>query len=94
MTLAESLDGLLLATVQVYLPPVVTDRVWLYCAVTGSTKTVSALLVTVTESLVQVTVVAGPPVEIQVRMSRYSSNIKGPDMTITPSAVQKKQDNQ
>ena len=36
----------------------------MYCAVTGSSNTVSVPSVTRTESLVQVTVVAGPPVEI------------------------------
>ena len=70
MMLAESEDGLLLDTVQVYSPPVVTVRVCVYCAVTGSSNTVSVLpSVTVVESLVQVTVVAGPPVEIQVRVT-------------------------
>ena len=67
--LAEAVDGLLLATVQVYSPPVVTVRVWVYCAVTGSFNTVTVPLVTVVESLVQMTVVAGPPVEIQVRVN-------------------------
>ena len=42
---------------------------WVYCAVSGSFNTVSVPSVTVVESLVQVTVVAGPPVEIQVRMN-------------------------
>ena len=41
---------------------------WVYCAVSGSFNTVSVPSVTVVESLVQVTVVAGPPVEIQVRV--------------------------
>ena len=66
---AESDDGLLFSTVQVYSPPVVTFSVCVYCAVSGSSNTVSVPSVTVTESLVQVTVVAGPPVEIQVRVS-------------------------
>ena len=66
--LAEAADGLLLTTVQVYSPAAVTFRVWVYCAVTGSFNTVSVPSVTVVESLVQVTVVAGPPVEIQVRV--------------------------
>ena len=69
VTLAESEDGLLLDTVHVYSPPVVTVRVCVYCAVSGSSNTVSVPSVTVMESLVQVTVVAGPPVEIQVRVS-------------------------
>ena len=66
--LAESLDVLLLATVQVYTPVAVTVRVWVYCAVTGSFNTVSFPSVILVESLVQDTVVAGPPVEIQVRV--------------------------
>ena len=66
MMLAELEDGLLLLTVQVYSPPVVTVRVCVHCAVTGSSNTVSVPSVTV---LVQVTVVAGPPVEIQVRVT-------------------------
>ena len=41
----------------------------MYCAFSGSSNTVSVPSVTVTESLVQVTVVAGPPVEIQVRVN-------------------------
>ena len=42
----------------------------MYCAVSGSSNTVSVPSVTVVvESLVQVTVVAGPPVEIQVRVN-------------------------
>ena len=52
-----------------YIPVVVTVRVWVYWAVTGSFNTVSVPSVTVVESLVQVTVVAGPPVEIQVRVN-------------------------
>ena len=57
------------STVQVYSPPVVTITVCVYCAVTGLSNTVSVPSVTVVESLVQVTVVAGPPVEIQVRVN-------------------------
>ena len=61
----------LLATVHVYTPSVVTVRVCVYCAVSGSSNTVSAPSVTVVvKSLVQVTVVAGPSVEIQVRVNR------------------------
>ena len=66
---AESEDGLLLDTVQVYSPPVVTVRVCVYSAVSGSSSTVSVPSVTVVESLIQVTVVAGLPMEIQVRVS-------------------------
>ena len=70
MMVAESDDGLLFSTVQVYSPPVVTVRVCVYCAVSGSSNTVSVPSVTVVvESLVQLTVVAGPPVEIQVRVN-------------------------
>ena len=67
--LDELLDGLLLDTLHMYTPPVVTVRVCVYCAVTGSSNTVSVPSVTVVEFLVQVTVVAGPPVEIQVRVN-------------------------
>ena len=52
MMLAEPKEGLLLDTVQVYSPPVVTFRVWVYCAVTGSSNTVSVPSVTLVESLV------------------------------------------
>ena len=83
--LAESEDGLLLDTVQVYSPPVVTVRVWLYCAVSGSSNTVSVPSVTVMESLVQVTVVAGPPVEIQVRVILSELNVTSlPDIVTSP----------
>ena len=42
----------------------------MYCAVTVSFNTVLVpSFMTMVESLVQVTVVAGPPVEIQVRVS-------------------------
>ena len=41
--------------------------------------------VTVVESLVQVTVVAGPPVEIQVRVSRSESNVTSPDIEMSPT---------
>ena len=66
----EAVDGLLLATVQVYSPAIVTVRVWVYCAVTGLFSTVSFCSpVIMILPLVQVTVVAGPPVEIQVRVN-------------------------
>ena len=84
--LAESKDGLLLDTVQVYSPPVVTVRVCVYCAVSGSSNTISVPSVTVVESLVQVTVVAGPPVEIQVRVSWSESNVTSlPDIVMVPT---------
>ena len=41
----------------------------LHCEVTGSSNTVSVPSVTVVESLVQVTMVAGLPVKIQVRVN-------------------------
>ena len=41
----------------------------MYCAVTGSFSTVLFPSATVVEFLVQSTVVAGPPVEMQVRVS-------------------------
>ena len=68
---AEAFDGLLLATVHVYTPLIspVTFRVWRYSAVVGFSKIVSFPSLTVVESLVQVTMVAGPPVEIQVRVN-------------------------
>ena len=84
MVLAETEDGLLLATVQVYTPAVVTVRVWVYSAVSGSFNTVWFPVVTVVESLVQVTVVAGPPVEIQVRVSLSGSNVTPPEIVISP----------
>ena len=71
---AES-DDFLFSTVKVYSPPVVTVRVCVYCAVSRSSNTVTFPEVTVVESLVQVTVVAGPPVEIQVRVSWSESNV-------------------
>ena len=85
VVLAETEDGLLLATVHVYTPAVVTVRVWVYCAVTGSSNTVWVPWVTVVESLVQVTVVAGPPVEIQVRVSWLGSNVTPPDIEMSPT---------
>ena len=83
MMVVEAVDGLLLDTVHVYSPPLVTVRVCVYCAVTGSFNTVSVPSVTVTESLVQVTVVAGPPVEIQVRV--FIDNVTPPGMVISPN---------
>ena len=65
---AES-EKAVFATVQVYSPAAVTVRVCVYCAVVALFNTVSVPSVTVMESLVQVTVVAGPPVEIQVRVN-------------------------
>ena len=83
--LAEADDGLLLATVHVYVPPVVTVRVWVYCAVIGSFNTVSVpSVMTVVESLVQDTVVAGPPVEIEVRVRWLGLNIMSVDIEMLP----------
>ena len=65
---AES-EKAVFATVHLYSPVAVTFRVCVYCAVSRSFNTVSVPSVTVMESLVQVTVVAGPPVEIQVRVN-------------------------
>ena len=67
--LTEAVDGLLLATVHVYVPPVLAVRLWMYRAVTELTNTLSVPSVTVVESLVQVTLVAGPLVETQVMVN-------------------------
>ena len=86
LIVTESDEGLVFSTVQVYSPPVVTVKVCVYCAVTGSFNTVFVPSVTVIESLVQVTVVAGPPVEIQVRVSWLESNLNSsPIMVISPN---------
>ena len=82
--LAKALDGLLLATVHVYSPANVTVRVWVYSAVTGLFNTVRVPWVTVVESLVQVTVVAGPPVEIQVRVCELGSYVTPPAIATSP----------
>ena len=69
MVSTEELETLL-ATAHVYTPAAVTVRVCVYCAVSGSSNTVSVPSVTVVvESLVQVTLVAGPPVEMQVSVN-------------------------
>ena len=70
---AEAVDGLLLATV----------HVCVYCAVDRLFNTVSVPSVIVTESLVQVTVVAGPPVEIQVRV--FIDNVTPTGIVISPN---------
>ena len=85
--LAEAADGLLLATVQAYSPATVTFRVWVYCAVTGSFNTVLVPSMTVVKSLVQVTVVAGPPVEIQVRVLVVGSYVTPPEIVISPKPL-------
>ena len=85
---AEAKDGLLLDTIHVYSPAVVTVRVWVYCAVSGLFNTVSFCSpVIMTLSLVQVTVVAGPPVEIQVRVSWLGSNVTPPDIEMSPATI-------
>ena len=69
---ADPFDGLLLATVHVYVPFIlpVTFRVWIYSAVVALTNRLSVVpWVTVVESLVQVTLVAGPPVDTQERLN-------------------------
>ena len=87
MMQADAVEGLLLATVHVYSPAVITFRVWVYCALTGSFNIVSFPSVTVVESLVQVTMVAGPPVEIQVRVNWFESNVNPPDIEISPMYI-------
>ena len=87
LMLADAVEGLLLATVQLYSPPVVTFKVWIYVAVTVSFNTVSVPSVTVVRYLVQVTVVAGPPVEIQVRVCDSGSNVTSPDISVFPPMV-------
>ena len=54
----------------------------MYCAVSGSFNTIAVPSVIVTESLVQVTVVAGPPVEIQVRV--FTDNVTPSGIVIFP----------
>ena len=54
----------------------------MYCAISRSSNTVSVPSVRVTESLVQVTVVADPPVEIQVRVSWSESNVTTPPIIV------------
>ena len=82
--LADTAEGLLLVTVHVYSPGSPIFREWVYSAVTGSFNTVWVPWVTVVESLVQVTVVAGPPVEIQVRVCVLESYVTPPAIVISP----------
>ena len=56
----------------------------MYCEVVRLSNTVSFPSVTVTESLIQVTVVAGPPVEIQVKVALLRSESKLNDI---PSGI-------
>ena len=70
MKLSEASDDFVLVTEHLYSPPLVTlSRCW-YLTVSVSFNTVSVpSVMTVVESLVHWTVVAGPPVEIQVRVN-------------------------
>ena len=67
--ISVELEKAVLDTVHLQSPAAVIFRVCVYCAVTALFNTVSVPSSTVMESLVQVTVVAGPPVEIQVRVN-------------------------
>ena len=69
LRLSESCDGFELVTEHLYTPLVVIFSQCSYLAVGLSTKAVSVPSVTGSLSLVQDTVVAGPPVEIQVRVN-------------------------
>ena len=70
----------------------------MYCAVTGSFNTVSVPWVTGVESLVQVTVVAGPPVVMQDRVnfglaplrSESTVSIISPDILISPAKSERR----
>ena len=85
---ADAVDGLSLDTIHVYVPQVVTVRVWVYCAVTESFNTVSVpSVMTVVKSLVQEAMVAGPPVEIQVRVRWLGLNIMSPDIEMLPPII-------
>ena len=68
---------MLLGTVHTYCPPyfLVTVRVWVYCAVTGSLNRVIPPA-TVSEFLIQVTVVAGPPVVVQEKVNQGLSPLR------------------
>ena len=65
----------------------------MYCEVVRSSNTVLFPSVIVTKSLVQVTVVAGPPVEIQVRVNRGLAPLRSeskvndipPDIAMSPN---------
>ena len=67
--ISEASDGFGLLTEHLYSPPVVLFSLCMYLAVGLSIKTVSVPSVTSSVFLVQDTVVAGPPVEIQVRVN-------------------------
>ena len=61
----------------------------MYCAVTGSFNTVIFPLLIMVEFLVQVTVVAGPPVEIQVRVNRGLPPLRSEStVSISPPGIE------
>ena len=61
----------------------------MYCAVTRSSNTVLVSSVTLSESLVQVTEVAGPPVDIQARVNRGLAPLRSEfTMNVTLSATE------
>ena len=66
--LTEALEGKLFFTVHVYFPAESAVSVCLYSAVTRLTTKDTDSSLRAMESLVQLTVVAGPPVEMQVRI--------------------------
>ena len=70
-------DDILFFTVQVYSPPnlPVTVRVWVYKASTAFLSAVEVDSVRMSEFPVHVTLVAGPPVEMQVRVNNTISSL-------------------
>ena len=74
----EELDDCLLLTVQVYSPPDLPDtmRVWVYKASIEFFKTVDTDCVRMSCSLVQMTLVADPPVETQVRVNNVLFSLR------------------
>ena len=61
----------------------------MYCAVTGSFNTVSFPSVRIIKPLVQVIVVAGPPVEIQVRVNRGLAPLRSEStVSVTPPDIE------
>ena len=67
----------------------------MYCAITRSSNTVSVPSVIVSVSLVQVTEVAGPPVEIQIRVNwgmvslrlESMAHVIPPDIVMSPGKI-------
>ena len=84
--LAEALEGRLFITVHVYFPAESAVSVCLYSAVPRLTTKDTDCSLRVMESLVQLTVVAGPPVEIQVRIFKLLSNATL-DIVIAPAII-------